>query len=112
MKNGLTGVLWACGVKLPFRVITQNGLIHLPCHFLFGCKRDSYICGRDDWKPTQAVAEGHLRAHEEVTVSVLCHLLDALARELGQVPIERQLVVQDLVCLHITNTMGYKTTRS
>ena len=40
-----------------------------------------------------------LRAHEKVAVGVGCDGVHALPRELGQVAVQRQLVVQDLVRL-------------
>ena len=57
--------------------------------------------GLGDHGIQEPILHRFLGAHEKVAVGVHRHLLHGLARELRQVPVQRQLVVQDLVGLDL-----------
>ena len=57
--------------------------------------------GLGDHGIQEPILHSFLGAHEEIAVGVHRHLLHGLARELRQVSVQRQLVVQDLVGLDL-----------
>ena len=57
--------------------------------------------GLGDHGIQEPVLHRFLGAHEEVAVGVHRHLLHGFARELSQVAVQRQFVVQDLVGLDL-----------